>query len=167
MADLLEDQFINGYYPKETGRESNDPRNFDGFGFDSKKVPTQTAVFFYNVFRTEILTNRHQYDRGYSSLSTDLKHYITRGDLISLTYDTGKSAHVVTVWGVEYNKDGHLTGVYFSDSDDDKANGMQRYSVLNKNGHARVTTDTTGNVNGSLVLVSPFFQPERLHGNNS
>ena len=28
---------------------------------------------------------------------------------------------------------------------------MQRYSVLNKNGHARVTTDTTGNVNGSLV----------------
>ena len=49
------------------------------------------------------------------------------------------------------NKDGHLTGVYFSDSDDDKANGMQRYSVLNKNGHARVTTDTTGNVNGSLV----------------
>ena len=34
---------------------------------------------------TEILTNRHQYDRGYSSLSTDLKHYITRGDLISLT----------------------------------------------------------------------------------
>ena len=28
---------------------------------------------------------------------------------------------------------------------------MQRYSVLNKNGQARVTTDTTGNVNGSLV----------------
>ena len=146
--DLLEDQFINGYYPKETGG-TNDP-DFDGSDL-IQKGPDSNGGFFYNVFRTEILTNRHQYDRGYSSLSTDLKHYITRGDLISLTYDTGKSAHVVTVWGVEYNKDGHLTGVYFSDSDDDKANGMQRYSVLNKNGHARVTTDTTGNVNGSLV----------------
>ena len=174
--DLLEDQFINGYYPKETGG-TNDP-DFDGSDL-IQKGPDSNGGFFYNVFRTEILTNRHQYDRGYSSLSTDLKHYITRGDLISLTYDTGKSAHVVTVWGVEYNKDGHLTGVYFSYSDDDKANGMQLWGETNfiydgtskkpelSASNIRPGDDVTLTVKGEASLVGTYTATASLSGKDS
>ena len=144
--DLLVDQFINGYYPKENAG-TNDP-GFDGPDL-IQKGPDPNGGFFYTVFGTEILTTRHLYDHGYDTLSADLKYYITRGDLVSLTYDMRKSAHVVTIWGVEYDTDGHLTGVYFSDSDDDEANGMQRYSVINKDEKAFVTTADNGS--GSLV----------------
>ena len=114
-----------------------------------QKGPDPNGGFFYTVLGTEILTTRHLYDRGYDNLSADLKYYITRGDLVSLTYDMGKSAHVITLWGVEYGTDGHLAGVYFSDSDDPKENGMQRYSVINKDGKALVTTADNGS--GSVV----------------
>ena len=98
--DLLVDQFINGYYPKENAG-TNDP-GFDGPDL-IQKGPDPNGGFFYTVFGTEILTTRHLYDHGYDTLSADLKYYITRGDLVSLTYDMRKSAHVVTIWGVEYD----------------------------------------------------------------
>ena len=57
--DLLVDQFINGYYPKENAG-TNDP-GFDGPDL-IQKGPDPNGGFFYTVFGTEILTTRHLYD---------------------------------------------------------------------------------------------------------
>lgn len=165
--DLLEDQFINGYYPKEGGG-TNSPET-DGEDL-LQRGPDPNGGFFYPVFKTELLTVRHYYDYGYQQLSRDLRSYFSKGNLVSLTYDMNRSAHVVTLWGIEYDASGNLTGIYFSDSDDDKSYGMQRYSVINKGGRAVVTTADNGSGSpvSCITALSPgqatwdrFFSPQK------
>ncbi len=122
--DLLQDQFLNGYTPKESGGVT-DP-DYEGPGL-LEKGPDSRGGFFYHVFGPDILTRRRYYDYpgSYPALSKDLKEFITQGDMVTLTYDMGASAHVVTLWGAEYDPDGNLCGVYFSDSDDSDEAGMR------------------------------------------
>ncbi len=139
--DILQDQFINGYYPKPNGGV-NDPE-FDGSDLLSKG-PDPNGGFFYPVFKTGTLTNRHYYDysgTSYHDFGRDVGQYLKNGSLITMTYDTTRIAHVVTLWGAEYNASGQITAVYFSDSDDDKPYGMQRYRIINKGGFAYITTN--------------------------
>ena len=150
--DILQDQFINGYKPKENGG-TNDP------GWDGQNLiqngPVARGGFFYNVFGVDILTQRRFYDYTgtYADFSRDLKEFIRQGESVSLTYDTKASAHVVTLWGVELDPNGNVCAVYFSDSDDsDKSTeGMRRYRVVNRNGDAYVTTDVRDDGSGSKV----------------
>lgn len=154
--DILQDQFINGYYPKANAGV-NDPE-FDGAEL-LEKGPDPKGGFFYEVFGTKTLTARHYYGIGYVNFGNDLKRYFQSGDLVTMTYDMGATAHVVTLWGAEFDAEGKITGVYFSDSDDDKKYGMQRYRVINKNGRAYVTTNNAGT--GSLVsCITVLFSGE-------
>lgn len=154
--DILQDQFINGYYPKEHGGV-NDP-DFDGDNLISKG-PDPKGGFFYEAFGRKNLTARHYYETGYYAFGNDLKNYLQGGNFVTMTYDMGASAHVVSLWGAEYDAAGRITGVYFSDSDDDKKYGMQRYRVINKNGRAYVTTNNAGT--GSRVsCITVLFSGE-------
>lgn len=152
--DILQDQFINGYYPKEHGGV-NDP-DFDGDNLISKG-PDPRGGFFYEAFGRKNLTARHYYETGYYAFGNDLKNYLQSGNFVTMTYDMGASAHVVSLWGAEYDAAGCITGVYFSDSDDDKKYGMQRYRVINKNGRAYVTTNNAGT--GSRVSCITVLFP--------
>ena len=115
--------------------------------------PDSRGGFFYQVFGPDILTRRRYYDYigSYETLSKDLQSFIAQGDIVTLTYDMGASAHVVTLWGIEYDSDGNLCGVYFSDSDDSDKQGMHRYRVINRNGIPYVTTDVRDDGAGSKV----------------
>lgn len=148
--DLLEDQFINGYTPKKSGGVT-DP-DYEGADL-IQNGPDSRGGFFYQVFGPDILTRRRYYDYvgSYETLSKDLQSFIAQGDIVTLTYDMGASAHVVTLWGIEYDSDGKLCGVYFSDSDDSDEQGMHRYRVINRNGIPYVTTDVRDDGAGSKV----------------
>lgn len=150
--DILQDQFINGYKPKENGG-TNDPK-WDGKDL-IQNGPVKRGGFFYNVFGPDILTERHFYDYAgsYSNVSKELQQFIREGKIVSLTYDTIASAHVVTLWGVELDPSGNVCAVYFSDSDDPDQvkEGMRRYRVVNRNGDAFVTTDVKDNGAGSKI----------------
>lgn len=150
--DILQDQFINGYRPKENGG-TNDPE-WDGKDL-IQNGPVERGGFFYNVFGPDILTERHFYDYAgsYSNVSKELQQFIHEGKLVSLTYDTIASAHVVTLWGVELDPSGNVCAVYFSDSDDpdEVKEGMHRYRVVNRNGDAFVTTDVKDDGAGSKI----------------
>ena len=148
--DLLQDQFINGYEPKENAG-ATDPE-WEGPGL-IQNGPDKRGGFFYHVFGPDILTRRRPYDYmgSFQSFSNDLKSFIKQGDIVTLTYDMGASAHVVTLWGIECDSKGNLTGVYYTDSDDDKNEGMHRYRIVNKGGKPYVTTNTRDDRNGSIV----------------
>ena len=147
--DLLQDQFINGYKPKENGG-ATDPE-YEGKWL-IENGPVKNGGFFYNVFGPDILTRRRYYDyASYQNLSADLKSFIRQGDMVTLTYDMGASAHVVTLWGVEYDSKGNLCGVYYTDSDDTADKGMHRHRVINRKGFPYVTTDTKDDGLGSKV----------------
>lgn len=80
-----------------------------------------------------------------------MKQFFEQGQIVTLTYKLWESAHVVTVWGAEYDSAGNLSGVYFSDSDDMDEYGMHRYRVVNKKGQAYVTTDMSDDGGGSPI----------------
>lgn len=149
--DILQDQFINGYRPKENGG-TNDPE-WDGKDL-IQNGPVERGGFFYNVFGPDILTTRREYGNGsYAAISDALKWFVNQGKIVSLTYDMRASAHVVTLWGIELDPSGNVCAVYYSDSDDtdNASEGMRRYRLINRNGTAYVTTDTKDDGSGSMV----------------
>lgn len=167
--DILQDQFINGYYPKQNGGV-NDP-DFDGSDLLTKG-PDPRGGFFYDVFGTKTMTQRHYYDyygTSYADFGRDVQRYLNNGALVTMTYDMVASAHVVTLWGAEYNSSGQITAVYFSDSDDDKKYGMQRYRVINKNGRPCVTTNNagTGSFVSCITALSPGTEIWKTYMDNS
>lgn len=139
--DILQDQFINGYYPKPNGGTNDSPADEENL---ITKGPDRNGGFFYNVFGTTRLTKRHYYYFGYDAVSNDLKNYFLNGDIVLMTYSMGAKTHVVTLWGAEFDDNGKISAVYFSDSDDEKMYGMQRYRVVNSSGKAVVTTRDDG-----------------------
>lgn len=146
-ADILQDQFINGYFPKENGGV-NDP-DWDGPTL-IENGPVKNGGYFYDVFGINKLTERRYYD-SYIYLSKDIKSFIYDGKIITLTYDIGPSAHVVTIWGVEYDPTGNLSAVYYTDSDDSSNRGMSRYRIVNRNGIPYLTTDINDYGVGSRI----------------
>lgn len=168
-SDILQDQFINGYYPKQNGGV-NDP-DFDGSDLLTKG-PDPRGGIFYDVFGTKTMTQRHYYDyygTSYADFGRDVQRYLNNGALVTMTYDMVASAHVVTLWGAEYNSSGQITAVYFSDSDDDKKYGMQRYRVINKNGRPCVTTNNagTGSFVSCITALSPGTEIWKTYMDNS
>ncbi len=162
--DILIDQFINGYYPKANGG-TNDP-SFDGDHLTSKG-PDPHGGFFYPVFGIQNLTERQYYSQGYEEISKNLKERILNGDMALMTISLGRSSHVVTLWGVEYDTNGKISAVYYSDSDDQRSIGMSRYRIINSNGAAIATTSNNGR--GSVVESMNYISlgkeiwEEKLH----
>ncbi len=157
-SDILQDQFINGYYLKANMGTHDSPADREKL---LKDGPDPHGGFFYKVFGTDLLSARRQYDNGYAVISNELKDCFMRGDLVLMSFRVNNlQSHVVTLWGAEYDQNGKLSGVYFSDSDDRESVGMQRYMVFDVGGKAVVSTRVKGaadrtNAIESLLILSP------------
>ena len=153
-SDILQDQFINGYYPKiEGGTNDSD----DARAALLNKGPHNLGGFFYDVFGTTILTQRRYYYNGYEAISRELKELFTSGNIVLMNYEAQGRAHVVTLWGAEYDEKGKLRAVYLTDSDDLAENGMVRYKVVDSDGRAIASTRADGK--GSLIDVLQILSP--------
>ena len=152
--DILVDQFINGYAPKENGGTNHSETDRDNL---LQKGPVQQGGFFYDIFGTTLVTDR-SYCGSFQSFSNDLKKYFVEGNLVLLTYDMKAYSHVVTLWGVEYDDNGQISAVYLTDSDDETSQyAMVRYMVKNRNGQPILSTDvngTSGSRIDSIKIVS-------------
>lgn len=152
--DILQDQFINGYYLKPNGGTNDSPADRDKL---LSKGPDKNGGFFFNVFEENRLTQRRHYGNGFDAINRELKELFINGDSVLLAYSMGVKSHVVTLWGVEFDQNGTVCAVYYSDSDDEHSQGMMRYRLVNVGGKAIVTTkvDGTGNsVVESLQVLS-------------
>lgn len=135
--DLLIDHFLNGYKPKENGGV-NDEDWLDG---DNLLIngPARGGGFFFELLNKRKLTTRTQVN--YNDFNNTVKNTLRNDGIISMTYESGNLAHVVTLWGAEIGTDGNVKAVYYNDSDDDKMYGLKRIEVYNKNNNAYITTD--------------------------
>ncbi len=146
-SDILVDEFINGYEPKENGGTNDE--SIDGERL-LQKGPSKNGGFFYDIFGTTLLTRR-TYGGNFQNLSNDLKQAIINGDLVLLIYNTKVISHVVTLWGAEYDLNGQISAVYLTDSDDETSPyAMVRYMVKNIRGNAFVSTNVNGTA-GSII----------------
>lgn len=140
-SDILEDQFINGYYPKANGGT-----NYSDV--DREKLltngPDPRGGFFYDIFGTTLLTQRRNYSWNYSTFGKDLKKLFLEGNILLMDYNMGRISHVVTLWGAEFDLNGQISAIYLSDSDDDKSQGMVRYMVRNLGGKPVISTHVSG-----------------------
>lgn len=139
--DILQDQFINGYYPKPNGGTNDSPADRDKL---LQNGPDKNGGFFFDVFQTELLTQRRHYYDGFDAISRELKELFLAGDSVLMSYRVGRNSHVVTLWGVEFDQNGTVCAVYYSDSDDEASQGMLRYRLVNIDGKAAVTTRVDG-----------------------
>lgn len=163
--DILQDQFINGYYPKPNGGTNDSPTDRDKL---KNNGPDKNGGFFYNVFGTDRLTDRRYYDNGFDAISKELKELFLNGDNVLMTFSVGRKSHVVTLWGVEFDQNGTISAVYYSDSDDEANQGMMRYRVVNSGGKAVVTTQVDGKSNSVIqclqILSSGKSQWQKYFG---
>lgn len=140
-SDILEDQFINGYYPKPNGGTNDSDA-------DREKLltngPDPKGGFFYDIFGTTLLTQRRNYSWSYNTFGKDLKQLFLEGNIVLMDYAMGRKSHVVTLWGAEFDLNGQISAVYLSDSDDDKSQGMVRYMVRNSGGKPVISTHVSG-----------------------
>lgn len=148
--DILQDQFINGYYPKPNGGTNDSPADRDKL---KNNGPDKNGGFFYKVFDTDRLTDRRYYDNGFDTISKELKELFLNGDSVLMTFSVGPKSHVVTLWGAEFDQNGTISAVYYSDSDDEANQGMMRYRVFNVDGKAVVTTQVDGKSNSVIQCL--------------
>ncbi len=167
--DVLQDQFINGYHPKQDqGNGGTDTGTYDSDAERDKLLkngPYRERGLFYDIFRTDRITERRLYDRGYDTISADLREMLQKDSIILLTYDMGAKSHVVTLWGAEYDLNGMLSAVYITDSDDDSADGMQRYNVYKDSSGRAVLTNRTDKKGSIIVGLNILTLGEDLWSN--
>ncbi len=137
--DILIDQFINGYYPKDNGGTNDSPSSMEEL---TNRGPNPRGGYFYDVFGTKLLTQRRIYEYSYNVLARDIKECLLKGDMILLSYAYfgNNMSHAVTLWGAEFDLDGQISAVYLTDSDDETKDGMVRYNVVNQNGTPMLST---------------------------
>ncbi|RRD93526.1 hypothetical protein EII17_12385 [Clostridiales bacterium COT073_COT-073] len=143
-ADLLLDLFINGFAPSEKGATNNDRE---------LTKPDSRGGFFYEVFGSEILTDR-RYSPDYNNFGKVIANILAKGEIIGLEHQTAAkyTSHIVTLWGAEYDEQGLITGIYISDSDDQNEGrnvGMKRYNVRNVNGKPKISSNVVNKNAGS------------------
>lgn len=155
-TDILIDEFINGYKPKENG-SVNDETERDHLLQNGPYSPA--SGYFYDIFGTIRLSDRRHYYGDYDVFSREVKNLLSSGKIVMMNFATGPlTAHVVTLWGAEYDENGQLKAVYITDSDDteDKNSAgvpyaMIRYNVKkNAEGLAVISSNPNG-VSGSKI----------------
>lgn len=149
-TDILIDEFINGYKPKENG-SVNDETERDHLLQYGPYSPA--SGYFHDIFGTIRLSDRRHYYGDYDVFSREVKNLLSSGKIVMMNFATGPlTAHVVTLWGAEYDENGQLKAVYITDSDDTQDNNsagvpyaMIRYNVkINEKGLAVVSTNPNG-----------------------
>lgn len=145
-ADPLIDMFINGHTPKANGGY-NDPDWQHNFQLDSR------GGFFHAVFGTRNLTRR-MVPGDFADFSKEMKKAFQRGESVGIVHTTsGNYTHIITAWGLEYDVNGTLVGVYVTDSDDQESpeNGMKRYGVRSVGNKAVLSNNLTNTASGARV----------------
>lgn len=146
-ADPLIDMVLNGHKPKPGGGY-NDPDWPHNFQLDSR------GGFFHDVFGKRNLTRR-LVPSDFADFSNEIKKAVRSGESVGLIYQTpGRYNHIITVWGLEYDLDGKLVGIYVTDSDDQddpSTNGMKRYNVRNRNNKPVLGNNLTDPTSGSQI----------------
>lgn len=137
-SDLLVDLFINGFTPKENGAVN--------YEREIEKVD-ERGGFFHDVFDNRRLTNR-MFSGSFEDFGRTLAYEIADGKAIGMEHQTGSKyfSHIVTLWGAEYNEKGELTGVYYTDTDDQDEGqnvGMKRFIVRNISGKPQISTNVS------------------------
>lgn len=138
FSDTTIDMFINGFTPKDYHTNHN----------RELKRKDNRGGFFKNVFESNVLTNRH-----YVYSKEDFKRIIVEnleaGNSLSLVHTAVKNKynHIINLWGVEFDDEGNVTGVYITDSDDQYAvfadgsqRGLVRYKVYEDGLTLKVST---------------------------
>ena len=145
-ADTSVDFFINGYKASLTGATNRSEK----FERDDK------GGFFYDVFKTNILTNRF-FSGSYEDFSEAIKLELQNGHIIGLGHRTPskKSNHIVTLWGADFNSQGKIIGVYVTDSDDytESNVAMRRLNVNNKDSKPVITSSINKNIGINLEYI--------------
>lgn len=153
--DLLIAHFINGYPIDPDDLGTLDPDFTDGENLLIHGPRDEQSGYFYDIFKKDLLSNRYNISR-YDELKGFLNR-IDNGELIMMTYAMSNTlAHVVTLWGVEYNEAGNPVAVYYTDSDDanEVKSGMRRYKLVNKGGVPYISTDTTNQSASKIITIN-------------
>ena len=184
FTDVVQDQFINGYWFDNPDTNTNWPLNSENNqgqrvieeGIDSN------GGFFYNIFNIKKLTNRTRFDgQNLPEYTRIIKETLENGGIVcpSLYYALyGNSGHIITMWGAEFNTDdGSLSAIYVSDSDDaqkDETFGMERRMISTKdNGIIKMTTQADGKGGAkvyelnTLMAGTEFWEAYFNKGGNS
>lgn len=160
-SDLLLDQFLNGYYLTGGGTNDSDAARDKLL----TNGPDKHGGFFFNAFRTDRLTDRRYYDMGFDAINRELKSLLMSGKLVLMVYDMGSISHIVTLWGAEYDANGNICAVYYTDSDDQASDGMHRYRLVNINGRPAVTTSMDGTYKSPVTCLQILSPGTELWGN--
>ncbi len=156
-SDLLQDQFINGYPLRSGGGTNSRPIYAEEL---LQKGPDKHGGFFYEAMGTELLSYRRYYDSAYNYLGNDLKEHFMQGDIVLLSFQVFPTqSHVITLWGAEYDDNGSLSAVYYTDSDDEHHIGMQRYRIVHVGGGKAVVSNRLENKGTNYVESVEFLSP--------
>ncbi len=145
-ADTSVDFFINGYKASLSGA-TNDPEKYER---------DDRGGFFYDVFKTNVLTNRY-FSGNYEEFSDAIKTELQNGNIIGLSHRTGskKANHIITVWGADFDDKGKIIGIYLTDSDDysETKVAMRRLNVNNKDGKPVITASMKKDIGINLEYI--------------
>lgn len=147
--DILIDHFLNGYKPKENGGVNDE--DWDG-DILLENGPSRGGGFFFDLLGKKKLSNRMH--PSYNDFSKIVKESLLNESLVMMTYDMVAYAHVVTVWGAEFDKNGNLYAVYYSDSDDARQYGLKRVRVINKANLPYITTEINNKASSLVSTIS-------------
>ena len=146
-ADPLIDMFINGHTPKPGGGY-NDPDWTHNFQMDSR------GGFFHDVFGKRNLTRR-LVPSDFADFTNEMKKAFRAGESVGVIHHTSpQNTHIITAWGLEYDLDGKLVGIYVTDSDDqddNRTSGMKRYGIKNVDNKAALSNNLTDPRAGSKI----------------
>ncbi|MCV3743457.1 IdeS/Mac family cysteine endopeptidase [Ureaplasma sp. ES3154-GEN] len=157
-ADKLIDMFINGYRYVSVPNRNN----------PMKYAPSATRGFFQDVFHEKLLTDIHSLN-NIDQFSKLVKDSINNKKAMGLVFNmTSTYAHIVNVWGADFDANNRIVALYISDGDDkgntmnyndkSQAVGLKRLLIhYNENGtNMRISSykkdKNTGKIHGKRVL---------------
>lgn len=157
QADLLIDMVLNGYRPKENsvgGVPINDDKYEVALEALAKDIDSRGGLL-YPAFGGEKFTYRTYGVGSYEQFGNYVKMRMSGGDMMGLVYPVlGKAAHIVTVWGAEFDMKERLVAVYISDSDDQNEGtnvGMKRLEIRNVDNVAKIGSDQSNLRSGAPI----------------
>lgn len=138
IPNMTMDSFINGYHNTKTLYKNNE----DSYDINETE---SFAGYFRDVFGGKLLTNRESLQGLTKETFTQkIKENLDQDRAISLSYEVLRDsvAHVISVWGAEYDENGNIVALYISDSDNGSRKlhgsndrvGMSRYKVTYEDG---------------------------------
>ncbi|MEW4355052.1 IdeS/Mac family cysteine endopeptidase [Streptococcus pneumoniae] len=149
--DKVLDLFFSGY-PNASEYQVNQETDYNDK--EEKGLLDTRGGFFKDVFEQHLLTSREDVS-DYTSIGNKIKQALNKKKALAIDYlfKQGRG-HAVTVWGAEFNENGHLKALYVTDTDDytsviDAKDGkplqsLKRYQVVNRDGKAYISNNYDG-----------------------